>query len=212
MALCREYFDDQTALKYIRESIDIAAIGTVADCMQLTGENRIIVTEGLKQIKNSRSKGIRRLIEDKIDEDLDADIFGFLIGPRLNAAGRMDTPYKAVNLILNNSESLENTLREIEELNTLRKQKTQEFVESALGSIETGNNIIIYHSPDISHGIIGIVAGRLTERFFRPSIVLIDEGDKLVASCRAPEYFSIIEVLDRFQEYFIAYGGHKQAA
>jgi single-stranded-DNA-specific exonuclease len=117
----------------------------------------------------------------------------------------MDTPYKAVNLILNNSDTLETTLREIEELNNLRKQKTLEFVESALGNIDASNNIIIYHSADISHGIIGIVAGRLTERFYKPSIVLIDEGEKLVASCRAPEYFSMVDILEKFKDSFITF-------
>jgi single-stranded DNA-specific DHH superfamily exonuclease len=72
------------------------------------------VSLGLKQIKYSRSNGLRFLIEDRINEDLDGDIFGFHIGPRLNAAGRMDTPYKAVNLILNNGETLMDTIREIE--------------------------------------------------------------------------------------------------
>ena len=147
MALAREYFNDAEYTRYLKESIDIAAIGTVADCMQLTGENRIIVTEWLKQIKYSRSQGMKHLIEDKMQEDLDADIFGFLIGPRLNAAGRMDSPYKAVNLILNNGKTLPDTLREIEALNELRKSKTSEFVEYALEDINPENNIIIYDSP-----------------------------------------------------------------
>ena len=75
MAVAKEYMDEKQYQKYLQESIDIAAIGTVADCMILRGENRIIVKEGLKQLKKSRSKGIRALIEDKIHEDLDADIF-----------------------------------------------------------------------------------------------------------------------------------------
>ena len=212
MAISREYFDDSKYATYLRESIDIAAIGTVADCMQLTWENRIIVTEWLRQIKNSRSRGIRTLIEDKISQDLDADIFGFLIWPRLNAAGRMDSPYKAVNLILNNSSSLEVTLREIEQLNDLRKAKTLEYITAALENIDATNNIIFYHSKDIDHWIIGIVAGRLTERFYRPSIVLKDEWEKFVASCRAPDYFSIIDILEKYKEHFIAFGWHKQAA
>jgi single-stranded-DNA-specific exonuclease len=74
-ALAKEYWSMAEYHRYMRESIDIAAIGTVADCMQLVGENRIIVTEGLKQIKYSRSKGIRALIEDRMDEDLDGDVF-----------------------------------------------------------------------------------------------------------------------------------------
>lgn len=212
MALAREYYTPSKAREYIQQSCDIAAIGTVADCMQLVGENRIIVTQWLIQIKKSRSLGIRKLIEDKIHEDIDGDLFGFLIGPRLNAAGRMDTPYKAVNLILNNEKSVYDTLREIEELNNLRKEKTRLHTEAALGKVSSEDNLIFYDAADIEHGIIGIVAGRLTEKFHKPSIVLIDEGDKLVASCRAPEYFSMIDLLDEHKDLFIAYGGHKQAA
>ena len=118
---------------------------------------------------------MRALIEDRRDEDLDGDIFGFQIGPRLNAAGRMDTPYTAVNLILNNGDTLDDTLREIESLNELRKSQTSEFVDYALEDVDPKDNIILYSSEDISHGIIGIVAGRLTEKYFKPSIVLIDE-------------------------------------
>jgi len=211
-ALAREYFPEKIANDYIKESIDVAALWTVADCMQLVGENRIIVSLWLKQIKYSRSNGLRFLVEDRINEDLDGDIFGFHIGPRLNAAGRMDTPYKAVNLILNNGNTLMDTIREIEWLNELRKSKTGEFVEYALENINPKDNIILYDSPDISHGIIGIVAGRLTEKYFRPSIVLIDEWDKLVASCRAPEFYSIVDLLEKYKEYLIAFWGHKQAA
>lgn len=211
-ALARKYLPASEAEHYIRESIDIAALWTVADCMQLIWENRIIVEQGLKQIKYSRSLWLRFLVEDRINEDLDGDIFWFHIGPRLNAAGRMDTPYKAVNLILNNGNTLMDTLREIESLNELRKSKTSQFVEYALENINAKDNIIFYDSPDISHGIIGIVAGRLTEKYFRPSIVLIDEWDKLVASCRAPEYFSIVDLLEKYKQYLIAFWGHKQAA
>ena len=211
-AVASEVLDFEEYEEYIRESIDICAIGTVADCMTLTGENRLIVIEWLKQIRNSRSRGIRRLIEDKINTDLDADVFGFVIGPRLNAAGRMDSPYKAVNLILNNGETLEKTLHEIENLNEQRKFQTKMFVEEALQKVNPKDNLLFYYSAAIEHGIIGIVAGRLTEQFYRPSIVLKDEWDKLVASCRAPEYFSMIEVLEKYKDYFIAFWGHKQAA
>lgn len=211
-ALAREYFSPKEATEYIQESIDVAALWTVADCMQLVWENRIIVSQGLMQIKRSRSNWLKFLVEDRINEDLDGDIFGFHIWPRLNAAWRMDTPYKAVNLILNNGETLMDTIREIEWLNELRKSKTGEFVEYALENVNPKDNIILYDSADISHGIIGIVAGRLTEKYFRPSIVLKDEWDTLVASCRAPEYFSIIDLLEKYKQYLIAFWGHKQAA
>ena len=124
----------------------------------------------------------------------------------------MDTPYKAVNLILNNGKTVDDTLQEIELLNTQRKTKTLEHTLAALEKIDETDNIIFYHSDVIEHGIIGIVAGRLTEKYFKPSIVLIDEGEKLIASCRSPDYFSLIDILERYKDMFLTFGGHKNAA
>ncbi|MCD5380909.1 single-stranded-DNA-specific exonuclease RecJ [Candidatus Gracilibacteria bacterium] len=211
-ALSLEYFPAKIARDYWIDSVDICAIGTVADCMSIIGENRILVREGLKQLKQSRSRGVRMIIADQMEQEIDADIFGFTLGPRLNAAGRMDTPYKAVNLLLNNGPTLENTLREIEDLNNQRKLLTKQFTEEAMSTINRDDNLIFYVSSEITHGIIGIVAGRITEKFHKPCIVLKDEGDKLVASCRSPEFYSIIDILEQHKDMFIAFGGHKQAA
>lgn len=211
-ALVYDFLDKREAEKYLKSTIDIAAIWTVADCMRLTWENRIIVQEWLKQIRNSRSLWIKKLIWDKINEDLDADIFWFQIWPRLNAAWRMDSPYKAVNLLLNNSENIDKIISEIEQLNEKRKYFTKEFVEDALWRVNKEDNIIFYISPAIEHGIIWIVAWRITEQFHKPSIVLKDEWDKLVASCRSPEYFSIVDILDKYKDYFVTFWWHKQAA
>jgi single-stranded-DNA-specific exonuclease len=101
---------------------------------------------------------VRALIEDQIHDELDADVFGFTIGPRLNAAGRMDTPYKAVNLLLNNSDGVYQTLSEIEKLNEQRKFLTKQFCDDALGKVNRDDNMLFYISPAIEHGIIGIVA------------------------------------------------------
>ena len=211
-ALVYDFFDKKEAEKYLKSTIDIAAIWTVADCMRLTWENRIIVQEWLKQTRNSRSLWIKKLIWDKINEDLDDDIFWFQIWPRLNAAWRMDSPYKAVNLLLNNSENIDKIISEIEQLNEKRKYFTKEFVEDALWRVNKEDNIIFYISPAIEHGIIWIVAWRITEQFYKPSIVLKDEWDKLVASCRSPEYFSIVDILDKYKDYFVTFWWHKQAA
>ena len=212
MALAREYFPEKESKKYILESIDIAAIGTVADCMSLTWENRIIVQEGLKQLKNSRSKWIRKLIEHKIEEDLDADIFGFLIGPRLNAAGRMDTPYKALHLILDQEESVMETLMDIEMLNDKRRKMTHLFFNDALEKVNPQDNILIYTNTEIEHGIIWIVAGRLTEQYYKPAIVLTQHGENYVGSCRSPDFFDIVEILEKYKDFFVAFWWHKQAA
>jgi len=211
-ALAKEFLDKKDYEKYLLESIDIAAIWTVADCMELTWENRTIVELWLKQIRNSRSRGIKRLLEEDLEGELDADVFGFTIGPRLNAAGRMDCPTKAVNLILNQADSVEKTLREIEELNEKRKFLTKQFIEDSEIKINKEDNLIFYISKDIPHWIMGIVAWRITEKYHKPCIVLKDEGEKLVASCRSPEYFSIIEVLEKRKKEFLAFGWHKQAA
>jgi single-stranded-DNA-specific exonuclease len=89
-----------------------------------------------------------------MNDDIDADIFGFTIGPRLNAAGRMDTPYKAVNLILNNSDGVDKTIADIEKLNEQRKFLTKQFNEDALGKVNKEDNLLFYISPAIEHGII----------------------------------------------------------
>lgn len=211
-ALAPEFLDEKEAEIYIKESIDIAALWTVADCMEITWENRIIVKEWLKQIKSSRSIWLRRLVEDKYFEEIDADIFSFNIWPKLNAAWRLDTPYKAVNLILNNSHTIDKTIFEIEKLNERRKYLTTKFYEDALLNMEDMWNIIFYVSKDIEHWIIGIVAGRLTENYYRPCICLKDEWDVLVASCRSPEFFSIIDLLEKYKDYFLRFWWHKQAA
>lgn len=211
-ALAYEYMSKEEARAYIIESIDIAAIWTVADCMRLTGENRIIVMEWLKQIKKTRSLWLRKLLEDKLNDELDWDLFWFLIGPRINAAGRMDSAYKAVNLILNNTDSVYQTLSEIEKLNEERKYLTKEFSNDAINKVSKTDNLLFYISPAIEHGIIWIVAGRITEQFYKPCICLKDEWDTLVASCRSPEYHSIIETLDNYKDYFLRFGWHKQAA
>jgi len=211
-ALAKEFLNEEEYKKYLMNSIDIAAIGTVADCMELNWENRTIVELWLKQIKNSRSRWIKKLIEQDLEWELDADVFGFTIGPRLNAAGRMDCPLKAVNLILNQSDSVEKTLRDIEELNEKRKFLTKQFIEEAENKINIDDNLIFYVSKDIPHWISWIVAWRITEKYYKPCIVLKDEGDKLVASCRAPEYFDMVNALEKRKDMFLSFWGHKQAA
>jgi len=211
-ALVKEFLEEKEAQEYIEETLDIAALWTVADCMNLVWENRIIVEAWLKQLKKSRSKWLRKLIESKINEDLDSDIFSFLLWPKLNAAWRLDSPYKAINLILNNWNTIDATISEIEILNERRRKLTYKYFDEALENINSEDNIIFYESKEISHWIIWIIAWKITEKFYRPSIVLIEEEEKYVASCRSPDYFSIVEILEKYKDYFIAFWWHKQAA
>jgi len=201
----------ETYEKVILEYVDFACLGTIADCMPLIGENRTIAYLWLQRLEKSNSSGLRKLIEGKY-KDMDADIVGFHIGPRINAAGRMDSPYKALSLLLAGEDKLDPILAELEDLNTKRKTTTEHFVKHALEVVDRDRGILFYDSTEIEHGIIGLIAGRLTEAFGKPAIALKREGDKLVASCRSPEHISIVELLEECREYFVAFGGHRQAA
>lgn len=124
----------------------------------------------------------------------------------------MDSPYKALKLLLASEDQLDEILAEIEDLNVKRKTSTEKFAKHALANVDSTKNIIIYDSTEIDHGIVGLIAGRLCEAYHKPAIALRDEGDKLIASCRSPEYFNMVGFLTEFKEYFVAFGGHKQAA
>lgn len=211
IALAKYFLDKNEAKKYIKDSIDIRAIWTVADCMSLTWENRIIVTEWLKQIKNSRSKWLRKVLQQKSDWDFDADLFSHLIWPMLNAAWRIDTPYKAINLILNNSKKVDEILKEIENLNSKRKELTAYFEKEALLNIDLKQNILFYESKDIHHWIIWIIAWRISSTFNKPTIILKDEWDRLIASCRSPDYFCMVSNLEKFSSYFLHFWWHSNA-
>ncbi|MDD2892201.1 MAG: single-stranded-DNA-specific exonuclease RecJ [Candidatus Gracilibacteria bacterium] len=209
-AIAMKVFPD-TYEKVILEYVDFACLGTIADCMPLIGENRTIASLGLQRLESSNSSGLRKLIEGKYKE-MDADIVGFHIGPRINAAGRMDSPYKALSLLLAGEDKLDSILAELEDLNTKRKTTTEHFIKHALEVVDRDKGILFYDSTDIEHGIIGLIAGRLTEAFGKPAIALKREDNKLVASCRSPEHISIVELLEECREYFVAFGGHRQAA
>ncbi|MDD2487062.1 MAG: single-stranded-DNA-specific exonuclease RecJ [Candidatus Gracilibacteria bacterium] len=211
-AVSERIFNEKEKLKMLKKYIDFAMLGTISDCMPLIGENRVISFLGLKQIKDSCSCGLKKLIEGSDPEKMDGDVIGFKVGPRLNAAGRMDSPYKALRVLLVGEQNLTEALEEIENLNAKRKISTEKFIKIASDSADIEKNAIFFDSTEIEHGIIGLIAGRLSQAHNKVAIVLKDEGEKLVASCRSPEHINIISVLEEFKEMFIVFGGHDQAA
>lgn len=197
--------------------IDFASLGTVADCMPLIDENRIITTLWLKQMKQSESAWLRKFLQWKENIDGNADIIGFQIGPRINASGRMDTPLTALRWLLASEKTCDNFLEEIENLNTERRSVVENFKIKALESVNPENPILFFFEKTLEHGLIGLVAGKLTEQYNRVSIVLCEHREasgetSYVASCRAPEWCNIMDLLDDSKELFIRYWGHKQAA
>lgn len=209
-ALACRLFEWKKLEDTILSFIDFAALWTVSDMMPLVDENRTIVTLWLGRLQHSKSSGIRKLIEGK--ESGNADIIGFHIGPRINAAGRMDSAYTALKLLLASEANMDSILAEIESLNSKRRFATEEFVKKALSEARESDPVIFFVSDEIEHGIIGLVAGRLMEAFGKPVIALKKDKDAYVASARAPEGFHLSEALDTMKECFIAYGGHAQAA
>lgn len=218
--------------------IDLASLGTVADCMPLIWENRIITALGLRQMKNSESSALRKYIVN-LDKDIewDADVIGFGLGPRINAAGRMDSPLKALHWLLADESRVDDWLEEVEWLNAKRQEEVKKYTEDALMNVNTTEPILFYMHEHIEHGLIGLVAGKLTEAYGKPSIVLchqhvpntdevkkreyekemwaedtVEDPTFLVASCRSPEWCSLVELLDLSKDFFVRYGGHRQAA
>ncbi len=190
--------------------VDFASLGTVADMMPLLDENRIIVKLGLKQMPYSRSPGLRRLIVGK--SLASADVIGFYIGPRINAAGRMSSAEIALKSLICSEIQVDDLLSEIEVLNEERKGTTQHFMELALHTVDPLQTPIIFVSDEIHHGIMGLVAGRLAEHFGKPAIACVHHEGKYMGSARSPGEYHITQALDRMADCFVAFGGHAQAA
>ena len=207
----RELFHPKV-VQGLTEYIDFASLWTVADCMPLVDENRTITSLGLAQMAHTRSHGLRKFLFWKDAIKNNADIIGFQIGPRINAAGRMDHPDKALSFLLASEANVDGIIEELEELNHSRQKTTEFFVQNAHSSLNHSESILFYTSKEISHGIIGLVAGKITEQFHKPSIVLAEEEDHYIASCRSPEYCNIVELLEKCKHYLVRFWWHKQAA
>lgn len=200
------------------ESLDLVAIGTVADIVPLYGENRQLVRMGLEQLNRTQRLGLRAIIETIGHEfgHLNTTTIGFGIGPRLNAAGRLDSAERAFNLLMAIEEmEAKHLANQLEEINRERQHITREMVERARIQV-VGKDppplLIIAIDPGFNQGVIGLAASRLVEEFYRPSIVAV-YGEKVIrGSARSIPEFHITEALDECEELLERYGGHSAAA
>lgn len=196
--------------------LDLVALATCADIVPMNGENRILVAMGLKQIQNNPSAGIRSLVEQIGEVQSVRDIV-FGLAPRINAAGRLEHGSLAIHLLTANPfEKLPEYTQRIEELNSLRKKMDSDISEEALLQIKTNmeekNASSVVYAPTWSKGVIGIVAARLTEIYYRPTIVFTKSGDMLAGSARSVTNFNIYEAIEKCSEHLIQFGGHQAAA
>lgn len=198
--------------------LDLVAIGTVADLAPLNrSENRALVKRGLMAINEAKRPGIRALMEvaGLKQGQIKSESIGFGLGPRINAAGRLESAMIAYELLATN-DALEaaRLARQLQELNTLRQELTRAAQESIRGSLDDDitQAPLIFASGHFQPGIVGLVAGRLTEEFYRPAIVMETGDSESRASCRSIPQFDITGALDECADLLVRHGGHAQAA
>ena len=204
--------------------VKIAAIGTLADVVPLTGENRVIAKLGLGMLSAGPHKlGLRALLEacGLTGKEIDSYHIGFVIGPRINAAGRMSTPDIAARLLLASDDSMAEEARglaaQLESENVRRQTEEAGIVTDAKRIVETdlevgARNVIVVGGEGWHRGVIGIVASKLVDAFHRPAIVLSMDGEIAHGSCRSIPAFNILAALESCAEVMTTFGGHTQAA
>lgn len=199
--------------------LEFAAIATVGDIMELQEENRIIVKEGLGRIPHTKNRGLKSLIEvNGLERDsINAYHIGFVIGPCINAGGRLDTAKRALELFASDEkETADRLAGDLKALNDSRKELTKEGVEEAVRQVlETGRRserVLVIYLPDCHESIAGIIAGKVKERFYRPTIVLTDAEEGIKGSARSIPGYNMFEELSKVSELFTKFGGHPMAA
>lgn len=199
------------------EWLDLVALGTVADIVPLTGENRVMVRRGINLIRMGRRPGLNALagVAGKNIQQVSAADIGFILGPRLNAAGRMESALQAYDLLIGDSlDSVGRAAQILEDQNSERQKATRKAQEKAQQELvdPSSLNIITAFDAEFSSGIVGLVASKLAENFYRPAVVGQIEDDHIRASCRSIPEFHITKALDECSELLIRHGGHAMAA
>ena len=205
--------------KELEDYYELAAIATVGDVMDLQGENRILVKEGLRRLKDTENIGLRELIRANGLEDMKITSYhvGFVLGPCINASGRLDTAARSLALL--NAKDREEAARlagDLTALNQSRKALTEKGKEEAIQMVETTSlgqdRVLVIFLPDCHESIAGIIAGRIREKYHRPSIVLTRGETGIKGSGRSIEGYSMFEELVKCADLMTQFGGHPMAA
>jgi len=208
--------------------LDLVALGTVADCVNLVGENRTLVKYGLLVMNKTKRVGIKKLILKtglKVKENgnviekkvIDTNTISFVLAPRLNAAGRMDHANTSYQLLSSNSESeAEKLVLMLEKNNQSRQRLTEKMITEIKKRIDKyGNNlpkVVVEFEEGWKIGVVGLVAGKLADEYSRPFLILSEKGDKIAGSGRSIPKFNLIEAIEKCKDILIEFGGHSQAA
>lgn len=205
--------------KILLELLPFVAMATICDVMELKDENRILVKEGLRQLQNTTNWGIRALFEVNDIEPAKANAYhlGFVIGPCLNATGRLDTAHRALELLQSKTKAEAMVAAtELKELNDSRKNLTLSGVEQAEIQIREENlledKVMVVYLPQVHESLAGIIAGRIREKYHHPVFVLTNGEEGIKGSGRSIEAYHMYESMMQVKEYFSKFGGHKLAA
>lgn len=205
--------------KELEDYIEFMAIATVGDIVDLIDENRIVVKYGLKHIAHTKNIGLRALIEEcQLDiNNISSYHIGFVIGPCLNASGRLDTARQAIELMLcKDNEKAHNMAKELIALNNERKSMTEQETQKAIELVEnTGllkDRVLVIYLKDCHESIAGIIAGRIKERYYRPTFVITNAEDGAKGSGRSIEGYNMYEEINKCKNVLTKYGGHPMAA
>ena len=195
------------------------AIATIGDVMDLVGENRVFVKKGLELLKTTKNEGLHALMQcTGVDTaNLNTYHIGFVIGPCINAGGRLDTAKRALELLnASNRREAVTLAADLKELNDSRKEMTEEGVEEAVRQIESSSwkddQVLVVYLPKCHESIAGIIAGRIKERYYRPTFVLTKGETGVKGSGRSIEAYDMFAEMSRCRELFTKFGGHKLAA
>ena len=205
--------------KELEDYYELAAIATVGDVMDLQGENRIMVKEGLRRLKETKNPGLQELIRANALEDakITAYHIGFVLGPCINASGRLDTAARSLQLL--NAQTIEEAAKlagDLTALNQSRKALTEKGKEEAIRLIETtdlkNDRVLVVYLPDCHESLAGIIAGRLREKYHKPAFVLTRGETSAKGSGRSIESYSMYEELVKCADLMVQFGGHPMAA
>ncbi len=196
--------------------LDIVCLGTVADIVPLIDENRVIVKYGLERVKNTTNIGLKELIKLSGYTNIDSSAISFGVAPRINACGRMGEAELALQLLLTNDEAEATAIaNKLQEMNKERQSVEKRIMEEAIAIIERDklyeDSAIVVGSENWHHGVIGIVASKITEMYYKPSILVCFEGNDGKGSGRSIEGFDLHNALGRCTDYLLKYGGHEMA-
>jgi len=204
--------EEKEFLKYL----DIVCIGTISDIVPLVDENRVIVKLGLKLVEQTRNIGLKTILQASGYQKVDSTTISFGIAPRINACGRMGHQEEALKLFLSKDQQEVNKLAEsLNEYNRQRQEKEKQIFNEALEKIESEsidkNSVMVIDGENWLHGVIGIVASKITEMYFKPSVLLCFEGEEGKGSGRSIPGFDLHEALSKCENCLEKFGGHSMA-